>query len=115
MNSSLNFSWRDALYHRLYAIIDQLVYELQEHVWIKTGKFKGRLKGYVLERVCYSVECLVRDCKITENCKFLSLNIQEHKFEKIQNYQKETAANSVLEAQHFELENYQQSLAIRTF
>ena len=89
-----------------------MVYELQEHVWIKTGKFKRRLKGNVLERLCYSVECLVGDDKTTENNNFLSLNIQEHRFEKIQNYQKGTPSNSVLEGLHFKLENCQQSLAI---
>jgi len=58
---------------------------------------------------------LVRDGKTSENNNFLSLNIQEHRFEKIQNYQKGTSSNSVLEGLHFELENYQQSLAISTF
>ena len=36
--------------------------ELQEHVWVKSGKAKRRLKGDGLEKLHYSVECLVRDC-----------------------------------------------------
>ena len=61
-NASLSVSWRDARYHRFYTIVDQLVYELQEHVWLKTGKSKRRLKGDGLEKLHYSIECLVRDC-----------------------------------------------------
>ena len=60
--NSLNLSWRDARYHRFYEVVDQLVHELQEHVWVKTGKLKRRLKGDGLEKLHYSVECLVRDC-----------------------------------------------------
>ena len=60
--NSLNLSWRDARYHRFYEVVDQLVHELQEHVWFKTGKAKRRLKGDGLEKLHYSVECLVRDC-----------------------------------------------------
>ena len=59
---SLNLSWRDTRYHRFYAVVDRLVDELQEHVWVKTGKLKRRLKGDGLEKLHYSVECLVRDC-----------------------------------------------------
>ena len=44
-NASLSVSWRDARYHRFYMIVDQLVEELQEHVWLKTGKPRRRLKG----------------------------------------------------------------------
>ena len=54
---SLNLSWRDKRYHRFYAVVDRLVDELQEHVWIKTGKPKRRLKGDGLEKLHYSVEC----------------------------------------------------------
>ena len=61
-NGSLSLSWRDARYHRFYTIVDQLVYELQEHVWLKTGKSKRRLKEDGLEKLHYSIECLVRDC-----------------------------------------------------
>ena len=42
---NLNLSWRDTRYHRFYEVVDQLVHELQEHVWVKTGKAKRRLKG----------------------------------------------------------------------
>ena len=59
---SLNLSWRDTRYHRFYEVVDQLVDELQEHVWSETGKAKRRLKGDGLEKLHYSVECLVRDC-----------------------------------------------------
>lgn len=61
-DSTLNLSWRDQRYHRFYEVVDYLVQELQEHVWIKTGKPKRRLKGDGLEKLHYSVECLVRDC-----------------------------------------------------
>ena len=40
-------------------MVDRLVDELQEHVWAKTGKIKRRLKGDGLEKLHYSVECLV--------------------------------------------------------
>ena len=59
---NLNLSWRDTRYHRFYEVVDQLVDELQEHVWAKSGKAKRRLKGDGLEKLNYSVECLVRDC-----------------------------------------------------
>lgn len=42
---NLNLSWRDTRYHRFYEVVDQLVHELQEHVWVKTGRAKRRLKG----------------------------------------------------------------------
>ena len=60
---SLNLSWRDQRYRRFYDVVDRLVDELQKHVWFKTGKPKRRLKGDGLEKLHYSVECLVRDCK----------------------------------------------------
>ena len=59
---NLNLSWRDTRYHRFYEVVDQLVDEIQEHVWAKTGKPKRRLKGDGLGNLHYSVECLVRDC-----------------------------------------------------
>jgi len=43
-------------------VVDQLVDELQEHVWAKSGKAKRKLKGDGLEKLHYSVECLVRGC-----------------------------------------------------
>ena len=39
----LKLSWRDHKYHRFYEVVDQLVDELQEHVWFKSGKAKRRL------------------------------------------------------------------------
>ena len=59
---SFNLFWRDGRYYRFYEVVDQLVHELQEHLWIKTGKAKRRLKGDGLQKLYYSVECLVRDC-----------------------------------------------------
>ena len=56
----LKLSWRDHKYHRFYEIVDRLVDELQEHVLVKSGKPKRRLKGDGLEKLYYSVECLVR-------------------------------------------------------
>ena len=58
----LSFSWRDVRYHRFYKIVDQLVNELEEHIWISTAKPKRILKGDGLNKLHYSVECLVRDC-----------------------------------------------------
>jgi hypothetical protein len=59
---TLKLSWRDHKYHRFYSVVDQLVDELQGHTWGETGKPKRRLKGDGLEKLHYSVECLVRDC-----------------------------------------------------
>ena len=59
---SLKLSWRDTRYRKFYEVVDQLVHELQEHVWAETGKAKRRLKGDGLEKLHYSVVCLVRDC-----------------------------------------------------
>ena len=59
---SLNLSWRDKRYLRFYEVVDCLVHELQNHVWAKSGKPKRRLKGDGLEKLHYSVECLIRDC-----------------------------------------------------
>lgn len=61
-SDSSGLAWRDARYHRFYEVVDQLVDELQVHVWVKTGKPKRRLKGGSLDKLRYSVECLVRDC-----------------------------------------------------
>ena len=61
-NNNLNLSWRDGRYHRFYEVVDQLVREVQEHVWVKTGQPKRRLRGDGLAKLHYSVECLVRDC-----------------------------------------------------
>ena len=48
-NNNLNLSWRDARYHRFYEVVDQLVREVQEHVWVKTGQPKRRLRGVKLQ------------------------------------------------------------------
>ena len=52
---NLNLSWRDARYHRFYEVVDQLVDELQEHVWVKTGKAKRRVKGDGSDKLHYLV------------------------------------------------------------
>ena len=59
---SLKLFWRDTGYYRFYEVVDQLVHVLQEHLWIKTGKAKRRVKGDGLQKLYYSVECMVRDC-----------------------------------------------------
>ena len=51
---SLNLFWRDSRYYRFYEVVDQLVNELQEHLWIKTGKAKRRLKGDGLKKLSLS-------------------------------------------------------------
>ena len=61
-NSVISLSWRDKRYQRFYEIIDRLVNQLQEHVWRENGKRKRRLAGNDLDKLHYSVECLVRDC-----------------------------------------------------
>ena len=54
-NDSLKLTWRDKRYHRFYEVVDQLVHKLQEHVWVKTGEARRRLKGDGLEKLNYSV------------------------------------------------------------
>ena len=61
-SDSSELAWRDTRYQRFYEVVDQLVVELQEHVWAETGKPKRRLKGDGLDKLHYSVECLVREC-----------------------------------------------------
>ena len=36
----LNLSWRDKRYIRFYEVVDRLVDELQEHVWVNKVKLK---------------------------------------------------------------------------
>ena len=57
-----DMSWQDKRYQRFYEIVDHLVSQLQEHVWVKLSKTKRRLAGTDLDRLSYSVECLIRDC-----------------------------------------------------
>ena len=59
---NLRLSWRDRRYKRFYEVTDFLVNRIQEHVWLDSGKAKRRLRGSDLEKLHYSVECLVRDC-----------------------------------------------------
>ncbi|WP_298677133.1 hypothetical protein [uncultured Lentibacter sp.] len=59
---SINLSWRDGRYNKFYEVVDHLVDEIQDHVWAETGKPMRRVKGDGLEKLHYSVECLVRDC-----------------------------------------------------
>ncbi len=53
--------WRSKRYLRFYSITDQIVDELQNHIWIKTERAKRRLKGSDLDALKYSVETLIRD------------------------------------------------------
>ena len=55
----LTLSWKDAGYYRFYEIVDQIVHQLQEHMWDETGKPQSRVKGDSLEKLHYSVECSV--------------------------------------------------------
>lgn len=56
------FNWRDTRYKRFYSIIDEVVLEIQEHTWKKTNRRKRKLRAEALERLTYSVECLIKDC-----------------------------------------------------
>lgn len=38
-------TWRDKRYKQFYQIVDQLVEEIQDHVWIGTGKKKRRVRN----------------------------------------------------------------------
>lgn len=71
LSNDTDLTWRDRKYKNFYRIVDQLVHEIQEHVWTKTGKPKRRLKGDSLEKLHYSVECLVRDC--------VTVDLQRHR------------------------------------
>ena len=53
--------WRSKRYLRFYSITDQIVDELQNHIWIKTERAKRRLKGSDLDALKYSVETLIGD------------------------------------------------------
>ena len=62
LSNDTDLTWRDRRYQKFYQIVDQLVHEIQEHVWLETGKRKRRVKGSELARLTYSVECIIRDC-----------------------------------------------------
>jgi len=53
--------WRSKRYSRFYSITDQIVDELQNHIWTKTGRSKRRLNGSDLDALKFSVETLIRD------------------------------------------------------
>ncbi len=57
-----HLSWRDNRYKRFYEVVDQLVHEVQEHIWLGLGKRKRRVQGKELNKLHYSIECIVRDC-----------------------------------------------------
>ena len=63
LNSSsyTDYSWREIRYHSFYQVVDTVVEDIQNHIWIDTGKAKRRLKGDQLEKLTYSVEKLMRD------------------------------------------------------
>lgn len=45
LTHSDHLSWRDKRYKKFYQIVDQLVDEIQDHVWIGTGKKKRRVRN----------------------------------------------------------------------
>ena len=53
--------WRAKRYSRFYSIVDEVVNELQNHIWISEGRAKRRLSGNDLNAIRYSVEALIRD------------------------------------------------------
>jgi len=53
--------WRAKRYSRFYTIVDEVVNELQNHIWISEGRAKRRLSGNDLNALRYSVEALIRD------------------------------------------------------
>lgn len=55
-------SWRDQRYVRFYEVVDLLVDLVQQYAHSDTGQSKRRVKGDQLEKLHYSIECLVRDC-----------------------------------------------------
>ena len=59
-----HLTWRDKRYKQFYQIVDQLVEEIQDHVWIGTGKKKRRVRNADLAKLTYSVECIIRDCMV---------------------------------------------------
>ena len=60
-NSYTDYSWRQARYHSFYQVVDTVVKDIQNHIWVATGTAKKRLKGARLEMLAYSVEKLMRD------------------------------------------------------
>jgi hypothetical protein len=44
LSNDTDLTWRDRRYQKFYQIVDQLVHEIQEHVWLETGKRKRRIK-----------------------------------------------------------------------
>ena len=60
-NSYTDYSWREVRYHSFYQVVDTVVKDIQNHIWVATGTAKKRLKGARLEMLAYSVEKLMRD------------------------------------------------------
>lgn len=60
-NSYKAYPWREVSYHSFYQAADNVVEDIQNLVWVATGKVKRRLKGDQLEKLTYSVEKLMRD------------------------------------------------------
>ena len=51
LSNDTDLTWRDRRYQKFYQIVDQLVHEIQEHVWLETGKRKRGVKGSELARL----------------------------------------------------------------
>ena len=60
-NSYTDYSWREVRYNSFYQVVDTVVEDIQNHIWVDTGKAKRRLRGVRLEMLTYSVEKLMRD------------------------------------------------------
>ena len=60
-NNYKDYSWRDLSYHSFYQVVDAIVEDIQNLVWVATGKTRRRLKGNQLKKLTYSVEKLIRD------------------------------------------------------
>jgi hypothetical protein len=56
-----NLPPRERRYRRFFEIVDEVVEEIQEHIWRETGKPKRRVKGDQLQKLRVSVETLIRD------------------------------------------------------
>ena len=48
-NNYTDYSWREVRYHSFYQVVDTVVKDIQNHIWVATGTAKKRLKGARLE------------------------------------------------------------------
>ena len=66
---------------RFHSITDQIVGEIQEHVWLTEGRAKRRLEGEYLDALTYSVETLIRDSVsvVYQRRRYGSVSIKKRK------------------------------------